>query len=162
MLWGERDESSSRAGGVQQAVVVSQRECIEFPPFRLDLVEERLWCGDRIVPLKPKAFAILRYLLERPGRLISKRELRAQFWADVHTSDGVVKTHMGEIRRSLGDSAQTPRFILTDARRGYRFIAHVVPAGLDSAPASNVSRRIRETDAPCSNDPEKIASCSHG
>lgn len=94
-----------------------------FGPFRLDSTNEQLWRGRKLVALKPKAFAVLRYLAERPQRLITKDELLEQFWSDVHVGDAVLKTHLAEIRRALGDDIKSPRFIETAHRRGYRFIA---------------------------------------
>jgi DNA-binding winged helix-turn-helix (wHTH) protein/tetratricopeptide (TPR) repeat protein len=98
---------------------------ISFPPFRLDPANEQLWRGRQLVPLKPRTFAVLRYLLERPHRLVTKDDLLDALWAGVHVGDAVLKTHLGEIRRALGDSARTPRFIETVHRRGYRFIAAI-------------------------------------
>lgn len=97
-----------------------------FHPFRLDPVEQRLWDGNDLVPLKPKAFAVLQYLVERPGRLIRHEELLSGVWGDgTHLSEGVLKTQIAEIRQALRDSAREPRFIETSARRGYRFIGQV-------------------------------------
>lgn len=98
---------------------------IVFPPFRLDLNEQQLWRGDSLVPIKPKAFALLRHLLEHPRQLITKEALVARFWSNLHISEGVLKTHIGEIRQALGDCAREPRFIETAHRRGYRFIGMI-------------------------------------
>jgi len=98
---------------------------VSFPPFRLDPVNEQLWRGERRVALKPKTFAVLRYLLERPQRLVTKDDLLDALWAGVHVGEAVLKTHLREIRRALGDQARAPRFIETVHRRGYRFIAAV-------------------------------------
>jgi DNA-binding response OmpR family regulator len=48
---------------------------ISFPPFRVDAANELLWRGGEAVPLRPKSFALLRYLAERPGQLVTKDEL---------------------------------------------------------------------------------------
>jgi DNA-binding winged helix-turn-helix (wHTH) protein len=64
----------------------SSRSVIVFPPFRMYPAHQQLWCGDRLVPLKPKAFAILQCLLEQPGSLIGKRELLERLWGEVHLS----------------------------------------------------------------------------
>jgi DNA-binding winged helix-turn-helix (wHTH) protein len=98
---------------------------IVFSPFRLDPNNEQLWRGREQVALKPKAFALLRYLVERPQCLITKAELLDHFWSDVHVGDAVLKTHLAEIRRALGDDTKSPRFIETAHRRGYRFIARL-------------------------------------
>jgi DNA-binding winged helix-turn-helix (wHTH) protein/tetratricopeptide (TPR) repeat protein len=97
-----------------------------FHPFRLDPVEQRLWDGNDLVPLKPKAFAVLQYLVERAGRLIRHEELLSGVWGDgTHLSEGVLKTQIAEIRQALRDSARVPRYIETSTRRGYRFIGPV-------------------------------------
>jgi DNA-binding winged helix-turn-helix (wHTH) protein/tetratricopeptide (TPR) repeat protein len=98
---------------------------ISFPPFRLDPVNEQLWRGKRLVALTPKAFTVLRYLVERPQRLVTKEELLDALWSDVQVGDAVLKTHLREIRLALGDNAREPRFIETAHRRGYRFVAEV-------------------------------------
>jgi DNA-binding winged helix-turn-helix (wHTH) protein/tetratricopeptide (TPR) repeat protein len=77
------------------------------------------------VQLKPKAFAVLRYLLERANRLVTKQELLGEVWGGVHVGGAVLKTQLRDIRHALGDEAKTPRYIETSHRRGYRFIAPV-------------------------------------
>jgi predicted ATPase/DNA-binding winged helix-turn-helix (wHTH) protein len=98
---------------------------ISFPPFLLDPVNEQLWRGQRLVALKPKTFAVLRHLIERPQRLVTKEDLLDALWGDVQVGEAVLKTHLREIRQALGDNARAPRFIETVHRRGYRFIAGV-------------------------------------
>lgn len=111
------------------------RFAIHFPPFRLDALNERLWRGQQPIALRPKTFAVLRYLLERPQQLIRKEELLDRLWGDVSVSEAVLKTYLREIRQALGDSARSPRFIETAHRRGYRFIGRVLTER-ESAPAS--------------------------
>src|SRR5262245_56809712 len=94
-----------------------------FRDFSLDLPAQRLWCAGSLVPLSPKAFAVLRRLVEESGQLVSKEELFRAGWANTHVSDGVLKVVILEIRRALGDDPMAPSFIETVPRRGYRFIA---------------------------------------
>src|SRR5262245_22843166 len=96
---------------------------LTFGDFSLDLSSERLWCRDEVVALTPKAFAVLRRLIEDSGQLVSKQELLRAGWAETHVSDGVLKVIILEIRRALGDDSAVPSFIETVPRRGYRFIA---------------------------------------
>jgi DNA-binding winged helix-turn-helix (wHTH) protein len=131
---------NSRAGGEHGSIsdgtsVAEGTGMLLFPPFRLDPSDERLWRGNQVITLKPKAFALLRYLAERPQRLITKEELLNHFWSDVFVGDAVLKTHMAEIRRALGDDIKAPRFIATAHRRGYRFIADVGVAAAAPAPS---------------------------
>jgi DNA-binding winged helix-turn-helix (wHTH) protein/tetratricopeptide (TPR) repeat protein/type II secretory pathway predicted ATPase ExeA len=120
-----------------------------FHPFRLDPLEQRLWDGNALVPLKPKAFAVLQYLVERPGRLIRHEELLSGVWGDdTHVSEGVLKTQIAEIRQALRDSARAPRFIETSARRGYRFIGQVeehrpAPHGAEAPASRPVAASVR-------------------
>jgi DNA-binding winged helix-turn-helix (wHTH) protein len=90
----------------------------EFPPFRLDTVNQSLWrrrdTGDdeRIV-LTPKAFAVLRYMVEHAGRLVTEDELLEAVWPDTYVQPQAVKGQLFDVRRALGDNPKTPRFIET-------------------------------------------------
>ncbi|HEY3498872.1 MAG TPA: AAA family ATPase, partial [Polyangiaceae bacterium] len=131
----------------------SDHASIHFPPFRLDAGNERLWRGKRLVALRPKTFSVLRYLLERPGQLIRKEELLDTIWGDVAVGEAVLKTSLGEIRRALGDSARTPRFIETAHRRGYRFIGRVLCAHEPDEEPPASSERSFTGGATMQNDP---------
>ena len=95
---------------------------LQFGEFRLDPVRGQLFRGHDVVPLPPKAFALLQFMAARPGRLISKRELLANVWPGVYVGDDVLKTTIRDLRRALQDDSHAPRFIETAHRRGYRFI----------------------------------------
>jgi pimeloyl-ACP methyl ester carboxylesterase len=115
---------------------------LTFGDFTLDLVSGRLCRGTAAIAITPKAFAVLHYLAERPGRLVAKKELLDAVWPGVFVGDAVLKTAIRDVRRALGDDSHVPRYIETAHRRGYRFIAAVtaVPAAParpeGSAPAS--------------------------
>src|SRR5947207_14480802 len=95
---------------------------LTFDGFSLDLANEQLVCDGEVVALTPKAFAVLRRLVEDGGQLVSKEELLRAGWPKTHVSDGVLKVIILEIRRALGDDPVAPSFIETVPRRGYRFI----------------------------------------
>ena len=101
---------------------------LSFPPFWLDVENAQLWQAERQIALKPKAFEVLRYLIERPGQLISKEELLERLWPDVYVTEGILKTYIREIRYALGERASDPQYIETVHRRGYRFIASLTDA----------------------------------
>ena len=103
-----------------------------FEPFRLDLRSGRLLRGREPVPLRPKTWAVLRYLVERPGVLVTKDELLNAVWADVAVTESVLSKSIGELRVALGDSFKASRFIETVQRRGLRFIAETNVAGRES------------------------------
>jgi DNA-binding winged helix-turn-helix (wHTH) protein/predicted ATPase len=106
---------------------------LSFPPVRLDLLSERLWHGEREVPLRPKSFAVLRYLAERPGRLVTGAELLRAVWPDVSVSETMPRLCVREIRVALGDDARRPRYVETRPRRGYRLVAAVHPTTVDGS-----------------------------
>ena len=101
---------------------------VTFAEFTLDGASGHLYRGDVVVPLTPKAFAVLQYLVSHAGRLVGKQELLDAVWPGVFVGDAVLKVAIREIRRALGDNSQAPRFIETAHRRGYRFMEPVVPA----------------------------------
>src|SRR5262245_50497498 len=105
-----------------------------FPPFRLDLKGARLWEGGREIRLRPKTFAVLRYLAERPGRLVSTTDLLRAVWPGVAVSDVMPRLCVRELRAALGDDAHKPRFIETRPGRGYQFVAPLLP--LATSPTS--------------------------
>lgn len=89
-----------------------------FPPFRLDTAEQQLWRGTRLLTLRRKPFAILRYLAENPRRLVTHDELLKQVWGGIAVSESAVRTHLHELRQALGEGV-----IETVIGRGYRFTA---------------------------------------
>lgn len=97
----------------------------EFPPFKLDKANALLLHNDEIVPLRLKSFAALCYLVERHGKLVTKNELLDHVWEHRYVSESVLKVCINELRQALGDDAHAPNYLVTVARRGYRFIASV-------------------------------------
>jgi DNA-binding winged helix-turn-helix (wHTH) protein len=87
-------------------------------PVRLDLANECLWRGAQAIPLRPKTFAVLRYLLDHPGQLVTKTAILDAVWPDITVGDGGLMVCMHELRRALGDDPKAPRFIETMPRRG--------------------------------------------
>jgi DNA-binding winged helix-turn-helix (wHTH) protein/predicted ATPase len=100
-------------------------ERLTFGPFVLEYANARLLRDGRDIPLSPKAFDVLAYLAGRPDQLVSKNQLLASVWPDVVVSDASVKVCVREIRKALADDADSPRFVATVHRRGYRFVAPV-------------------------------------
>jgi DNA-binding winged helix-turn-helix (wHTH) protein len=108
------------------ATMIQMRQIL-FPPFRLDPINERLMRDQEVIPLRPKSFAVLRYLAERPDELVRKEELIEAVWPRTYVTDTLLKVCVTEIRKALGDDPAAPRFIETVHCRGYRFIAPVAP-----------------------------------
>jgi TolB-like protein len=127
---------------------------VRFATFELDVPSRELRQGNRRVRLQDQPFEILRLMLEHPGEVITREDLRQRLWPDgtfvdfEHSLNAAVK----RLRAALGDAAEKPRFVETLPRRGYRFIAPLegidvrVPARVDAAsprlavlPFSNLS-----------------------
>ena len=96
-----------------------------FGGFRFDAKNECLWRGGEAIALRPKAFAVLRHLVEHPSELVTKQQLLDAVWPDTFVSDAVLKDSIRQLREALGDDASSPRYIETAHRRGYRFICQL-------------------------------------
>ena len=100
---------------------------VQFGVFEVDLATGELRKAGTKVKLQDQPFQILSALLERPGEIVSREDLRQKIWRDdtfIDFDQGLSKA-VNKIREALGDSADNPRFVETLARRGYRFIAPV-------------------------------------
>jgi len=100
-----------------------------FRSIRLDLANQCLWRGEHSVPLTPKAFDVLRYLVEHPGRLVTQDEILEAVWPKTYVSPEVIRKYIQELRKVLGDRTNKPIFIETRPKRGYQFIAPVIEEG---------------------------------
>lgn len=100
---------------------------LAFGSFLLDAADARLWHDGRAVPLRPRAFDLLRVLAERAGQLVTKDELLDAVWGTRFVTEGVIKTAVGELREALGEDPKRPQWIETVPRRGYRFLAPSTP-----------------------------------
>ena len=96
-----------------------------FAGFALDISNQCLWQNGSQIALAPKPFAVLRYLTENPGRLITHDELLDALWPDTYVQPQVLRTYVLELRKLLGDDARQPRFIQSLPKRGYCFVAPV-------------------------------------
>jgi len=131
---------------------VSNDNLVIFDPFCLDLGNECLWRGSQAIKLRPKAFAVLHYLLERPGQLVTKEQLLNAVWPDTFVGDAVLKVNIRQLRNALDDDPNSPRFIETAHRRGYRFIAKVALSTQILQQAPQISERKDVSISPLSDD----------
>src|SRR5713226_8592035 len=109
-----------------------------FGVFELDLAAGELRKNGAKLRLQEQPFQVLALLLERAGEVVTRDELRQKLWpADTFVDfDHSLNTAVNKLRELLGDSASSPRYIETLARRGYRFIAPVRRAGSQIAAES--------------------------
>jgi len=121
---------------------VGNEKRIQFDPFCLDVANECLSKGSQAIKLRPKAFAVLDYLLRHPEQLVSKEELLDAIWPGTYVGEAVLKVVIRQLREALGDDSKSPRFIETAHRRGYRFIGQIAqsqPALAKDSPAKKAS-----------------------
>src|SRR5262245_42080274 len=116
-----------------------------FQSFRLDTANHCLWRDQKRVTIAPKAYDVLRYLVENPQRLVPQEELLEKLWPETYVNPEVIRKYILEIRKVLGDRLDKPEFIETLPKRGYRFVAFVSDEDLTQA------SKLASTDAPDKN-----------
>src|SRR5262245_58311810 len=123
---------------------MSDARAAERPAVRIEPENERAWCGERLLDLTPKAFAILRHFVEHPERLVTKEDLLSAVWGDTIVSEAALTSCIRDLRRALADTSRAPRYIETVHRRGFRFIG---PIRLErgTAPARPEKARLSPT-----------------
>ena len=109
------------------------RGTLRFGAFEVDVQAGELRKSGRRIKLQEQPFQLLRLLLEYPGQLITREELRNRIWpADTFVDfDHGLYNAMKRLREALGDSAENPRYVETLAKRGYRFVAPVEVAAAE-------------------------------
>jgi TolB-like protein len=116
---------------------------VRFGRFELDMRARELRSGTLVVRLQDQPFEILCTMLERPGDVVTREELRRRLWPDgtyvdfEHSLNAAVK----RLRAALGDDAENPSFVETLPRRGYRFIASLSAAAVDHGGARTSASR---------------------
>src|SRR5678816_35218 len=97
----------------------------EFGDFRIDAAKRLLLKGDEAVPLMPKAFDTLLYLVEHNGKVIERDELMTAIWADTIVEENNLTQNISSLRRVLGEKHGQNQFIATVPGHGYKFVAAV-------------------------------------
>jgi serine/threonine-protein kinase len=157
LLGARREREMSEPDVVSATLRPADGECLRFGPFRYDRENRLLQREGREVALPPRALGILEHLLERPGAVVSKKELMDAVWPDAFVTETSLTEAVSLLRQTLGDDPQRPEFIQTVHRRGYRFLAPVradpatpirlVPAPRATSAAPWVVRDLRRPGA---------------
>src|ERR1700733_8381602 len=109
---------------------------VRFGTYEVSLQSGEVRKGGLRVRVQQQPMKLLEILLERPGEVVTREELRNRVWADENFGDfdQAVNIAIAKLRSALGDSAESPRFIETLPKRGYRFIADVSVVDVDTRP----------------------------
>lgn len=115
---------------LKESMNESQTNTYEFEEFRIDgskrlLIKE----NDEIIPLTPKVFDLLFYLVQNSGRVIEKDELMTAIWTDTIVEESNLSQNISILRRVLGEKRGEHRFIATIPGHGYKFVANVSRIG---------------------------------
>ena len=104
---------------------------VRFGTFEVDLEGGELRRSGLKIRLQEQPFRMLALLLEHPGKVVTREELRSTLWpADTFVDfDQSLGTAVSKVRQALGDSADNPSYVETVPRRGYRFVAQVERVG---------------------------------
>jgi TolB-like protein/DNA-binding winged helix-turn-helix (wHTH) protein/Tfp pilus assembly protein PilF len=119
-----------------------------FQSFRLDTADQCLWRGQERMSIPPKAFDVLRYLVENPVRLVTQDELLEKLWPETYVNPEAIRKYILDIRKILGDRPDKPEFIETVTKRGYRFIAPVTDNSATPQPDSTTQEDLTPQTAP--------------
>ena len=138
---------------VSERMLLSSGRYVSFGPFRIDQQRQEVSRNGSRLKLQGKVYQILLTLLEKPGEVVTREELRMRLWpADTHVNyDANVNTTVNKLRQALGDSSDKPLYIETIPRKGYCLLVqpevsdkaphpHFVPNGHSANSAAETSR----------------------
>ena len=128
---------------------------ISFGPFAFDPQNGLLWREGIEVALPPRVLGVLGTLIERPGEVVPRQELLDRVWKDAFVTDTSLAEAVSVLRQALGDDPQSPTYVQTVHRRGYRFVAPLasdqsqtgITAGSNGSqtPFAETSRPVTQT-----------------
>ena len=141
---------------IPERVRLSSGRYIHFGPFWIDQQRQEVTRNGSRLKLQGKVYQILLTLLEKPGEVVTREELRMRLWpADTHVNyDANVNTTVNKLRQALGDSSDEPLYIETIPRKGYCLL--VQPEISDKSGSSPHPQGEKSTDA--GRNPPEIAS----
>jgi two-component system, OmpR family, KDP operon response regulator KdpE len=123
-----------------------------FDDLVLDLAGRAVWRGDQPCELTTKEFDLLVYLVGRPGRVVTRRELMTEVWHEpFHVDDHTVDVHLSALRRKLGESGAQPRFLRTVRGAGVKFVAPEEPAEAAPVDLHHLTTRVGATPSEAGN-----------
>jgi TolB-like protein/DNA-binding winged helix-turn-helix (wHTH) protein/lipoprotein NlpI len=121
----------------------SETTVYRFDDLTVDTANFRVSRNGTVVTLTPRAFDVLRFLVQNSGSVVERREFFDEVWKDIFVTDNALSKVIKELRRALEDSVDHPRYIETVQKRGYRFIGR----RKEDSPAIH-TERTKSYDAP--------------
>lgn len=121
----------SQEACVPERVLISSGRYICFGPFRVDQQKQEVSRDGARIKLQGKVYQTLLALLEKPGEVITREELRMRLWPDTHVNyDANVNTAVNKLRHALEDPSDEPAYIETISKKGYRLLAQPKVSGM--------------------------------
>ena len=149
---GLKSEPGDQAAAKDDAMMepaTEVRNVISFGPFSLFVAERLLKKADKPIPLGGRALDILIALLERPGEVVTHKELISTAWPDVTVEEANLRFQMAALRKVLGDGQDGARYISNVAGRGYCFVALITRASAkQSVPVTGIATTERVKKLP--------------
>jgi DNA-binding winged helix-turn-helix (wHTH) protein len=132
---------------------------ILFDNYQLNTETQELSQAGRLIPLTPKAYAVLAHLIANRDRLVSKEELLDEIWPETYVDDSAVKRNIMAVRRAIGGGSGPKAHIKTQRARGYRFIAtvRVLASGMESTSDTITPSPTQPIPAESLPSPEPVA-----
>src|SRR5213594_1290280 len=130
-----------------ERILLTSGRYVNFGPFRIDQQRQEVTRNGSRLKLQGKVYQVLLTLLEKPGEVVTREELRIRLWpADTHVNyDANVNTTVNKLRQALGDSTDKPLYIETIPRKGYCLL--VKPEVSDKFPHSQFARSGPSADS---------------
>jgi DNA-binding winged helix-turn-helix (wHTH) protein len=130
-----------------ERMLLSSGRYVSFGPFRIDQQRQEVTRSGSRLKLQGKVYQVLLALLEKPGEVVTREELRTRLWpADTHVNyDANVNTTVNKLRQALGDSTEKPLYIETIPRKGYCLL--VQPEVTDVPPQSAFAKNEPSADS---------------
>src|SRR5215471_18634724 len=113
----------------------------QFGEYTVDTDQRVVLYAGQPLPLTPKVFEMLLFLVQNGGRIVEKEELMKRLWPDIHVEEANLTSNIQQLRKALGDNARNPVYIATVARRGYRFIAPIIIEEVTTIKGTDRTRR---------------------
>jgi len=140
---------------ISERTILASGRYIFFGPFRVDQQRQEVTRAGARLKLQGKVYQVLLALIEKPGEVVTREELRTRLWpADTHVNyDANVNTTVNKLRQALGDSSEKPMYIETIPRKGYSLL---VQPEISDRSGNSVAAQPEESSVPARDAASKL------